>query len=103
MWYYLQDNDPKHKSTMIRDWFFTQGITLLDFPPYSPDMNPIENLWAVLKSMVYRSNINNLDGLWDAAQRCWQNIPNETLKDLIASMPRRVAAVIKSKGFYTKY
>jgi transposase len=47
-WWFLQDNDPKHKSVLVRTWLFNHGIQCIDFPPYSPDLNPIENLWADL-------------------------------------------------------
>jgi len=53
-WWFLQDNDPKHKSTLVRTWLFNHGIQCIEFPPYSPDLNPIEHLWADLA----RKNFN---------------------------------------------
>jgi transposase len=51
-WWFLQDNAPQHKSALIRTWLLNNGIQCLDFPPYSPDLNPIENLWADLARRV---------------------------------------------------
>jgi len=48
-WWFQQDNDPKHKSNLVKDWIFSKGIQCIDWPPYSPDLNPIENLWADIK------------------------------------------------------
>jgi len=43
-WWLLQDNAPQHTSNLAKTWFFNHGVQLIDFPPYSPDLNPIENL-----------------------------------------------------------
>ena len=39
-WWLLQDNDPKHKSKEVQTWLHNHGVSVLDFPPYSPDLNP---------------------------------------------------------------
>jgi transposase len=40
---YLQDNAPIHTAHIIRDWFVEEGIEILKLPPFSPDLNLIEN------------------------------------------------------------
>jgi len=52
LWRLLQDNDPKHKSVLVQTWLFNHGISTIEFPPYSPDLNPIENLWNDLARRV---------------------------------------------------
>lgn len=52
-WYYLHDNDPKHKnSKIIKQWLHNNGITSIDHPSNSPDVNPIENLISIVKRKV---------------------------------------------------
>jgi RNAse (barnase) inhibitor barstar len=102
---FQQDNDSKHTSHIARQWFENKGIEVLDWPSQSPDLNPIEHLWHHLKRQVaaYSTEARNIDELWERVQTEWEKIPVQVCVDLIESMPRRVAAVLKARGGYTKY
>ena len=50
---FIQDNAPIHTTHIIQDWFATRDIDVMDWLPYSPNLNPIENLWALLKAKMY--------------------------------------------------
>ena len=75
------------------------------FPRYSPDLNPIEHLWRELKTRVrsYNEPANGVLEIWNRTEVEWEKIPKEKCQRLVESMPRRIAAVIKAKGGYTKY
>jgi len=51
-WYFQQDNASPHTANTSKAWFHNHGITLLDFPPYSSDLSPIENLWSVQRAII---------------------------------------------------
>jgi hypothetical protein len=102
---FQQDNDPKHTSKVAKEWFQTNDIEVLSWPAQSPDLNPIEHLWWHLKKQLgkYDTPPGGMVELWERIEREWHNIKPEVCQNLIESMPRRVAAVIKAKGGYTKY
>jgi transposase len=102
---FQQDNKPKHTSRTAREWMENQGITLLDWPPQSPDLNPIEHAWGHIKRELvkYPTPAKGVWELWERAAEVWTKIDPEVCQGLIESMPRRVQAVIKAKGGHTKY
>jgi hypothetical protein len=102
---FQQDNDPKHTSKRAKKWFEDHNVTVLDWPPQSPDLNPIEHLWHILKMHLasYERDPKSIQELWERVEVEWEKIPKEECVKLIQSMPRRVAAVLKAKGGYTKY
>jgi len=103
LWRLLQDNDPKHKSNLVRTWLFNNGISLLDFPPYSPDLNPIENLWNDLARRVEARPASTVEELQDAIAEEWERTSPAYLRKLARSMPQRCQAVIDAHGDHTKY
>ena len=102
---FQQDNDPKHTSRVAQGWFMENQVEVLDWPAQSPDLNPIEHLWWHLKKRLgtYPQDPKSILELWERVEAEWEKIPKEVCLDLIKSMPRRVAAVLKAKGGYTKY
>jgi transposase len=102
---FQQDNDSKHTSTTARKWFEESGIEVLEWPSQSPDLNPIEHLWEHLKRQLnrYETEPAGMCELWERVQAEWDKIPVEVCMNLIESMPRRVSAVLKAKGGYTKH
>ena len=102
---FQQDGDSKHTSHLAPKWFHINKVELLDWPAQSPDLNPIEHLWRYLKCQLvkYESDPVSMQELWQRVDAEWNNIPQEFCMNLIESMPRRIAAVIKAKGGNTKY
>nr|KAF6360073.1 hypothetical protein mMyoMyo1_011031 [Myotis myotis] len=105
--FFQQDNAPCHGARIVQEWFQEHegDITLLRWPPQSPDLNPIEHLWDKVKKAIRQlvpqpSNLTELDS---AIHQAWCQIPRITFQHLVESMPRRIATVLKAKGGPMKY
>lgn len=100
---FVQDNDPKHSSKLIKEWLLYNVKSTLPHPPQSPDLNPIENLWDHLERKIREHTIQNKNQLKKVLMEEWQKIPTETTRKLALSMKRRLQSVIAAKGGHTKY
>ena len=61
--FFHQDNDPKHTSKLIQEYFIRNEIKRLETPPQSPDLNPIEHLWSEINNQLKNFEISNVNGL----------------------------------------
>ena len=95
---FQHDNDPI-------TWLEDHGFQVLSWPAQSPDLNPIEHLWAHLKRRVtyYEVPPKGILELWDRVQEEWDKIEAELCQNIIESMPRRIEAVLKAKGGCIEY
>ena len=100
-WFYLQDNAAYHKSRGSQAWFHNNGVDLVALPPHSPDLNPIENLWADLKRRVEHHNAQTIEELKKIVTLEWQNTTQSTCANLVDSMTDRMRAVVAAEGFKT--
>ena len=73
------------------------------WPPQSPDLNPIEQLWDYVDTEVRKHYISSKENLWNTLVKCWNETPKEIFVKYINTMPARCQAVIDAKGGHTKY
>lgn len=100
---FQQDNDPKHTSRVAKQYFESKKWEILEWPPQSPDLNPIEHLWGILDSKIPITSRTSLPSFWEGMQEGWEAIPEDVLRKLVESMPSRLQAVIENHGEHTKY
>ncbi len=100
---FQQDSAPVHTAKSTKSWLNDHGVGVLDWPANSPDLNPIENQWGIVKRKMRNNRPKNADELKATVKETWASIQPQQCHKLITSMPRRIEAVIKAKGAPTKY
>lgn len=101
----MQDNARPHTALRTREYLNDVNIAVMEWPARSPDMNPIEHVWDLLKRGV-KSRIPapvTLGELRNAVLEEWQALSQETIDNIILSMPRRVETLIRARGGNTRY
>jgi len=102
-WKLQMDNDPKHKSRVAKQFMSIEVPEVIDWPSNSPDVNPIENLWSIIKHRVEKRKPTNLEELNKFLHQEWNNIDMVILNYLVNSMKSRCLALIESKGERISY
>ena len=102
---FVHDNAPVHSSEEARKWMEDWQISASEWPPQSPDLNVIENVWRMMKVKLYEDagSITTRAELVQRLQLLWRDITTEKNQELYSSLPSRMAAVIKCKSTITKY
>ena len=81
---------PWKQGHLLKEFFKANSIEVLaPWPGNSPDLNPIENLWAILKKQVDKRKPTNCKQLQTLIQYEWSSIHSELINKLVSSMPKR--------------
>ena len=96
------DNCNFYKAEIVKDWLRDKLVLAIDWPSCSPDLNLIENVWAIMKRRLasQHATFNNHE---EVVQMNWNSFTLETVSKLYESMPERVQQVIKNKCFITNF
>lgn len=101
----VHDNAPIHTARNVQKWLSERNIKTIEWPAYSPDLNPIENLWSRMEYLTRNRMPNSNENLWDIVRQAYREITNDNayIKNLVRSMPKRLAEVLRVQGNVTKY
>ncbi len=110
---FMQDNAKVHTAKIVLERLDEQDYSIMSWPPYSPDLNPIRMIWYCIKTYIYKHHPElrrmtageekTMEAIVNAVIEAWEALDEDFLWSLVQSMPRRVEAVIKAYGGYTQY
>jgi hypothetical protein len=109
---FQQDNAKTHMAKVVKSFMEEHRIWVIDWPPHSPDLNPIEHVWKMPKDRIFelypelvwlKDNEIDIQRFKDMIKHAWRTLDQDTIRGIILSLPRRLTAVKKAKGWYTKY
>ncbi|GFX26078.1 DDE_3 domain-containing protein [Trichonephila clavipes] len=99
---FMDDNARPHRANIVYECLQSEDITRMDWPAYSPDLNPIEHVLG-RRIAARQPPPTCLPELWRALLDEWCNIPQDQIDNLILNMPRRCKVCIASSGSHTPY
>lgn len=101
----VDDNALPHRGGIVNCFLENEGIERMDWPPKSPDFNPIEHIWGIMKRKLSRRLLpqHSLQDLRRFMVEEWQELPMNTINNCVRSMPRRARQSVEQRGSHIDY
>ena len=102
---FMDDNARPHRAHAVTQFLQQNAVETIPRPAMSPDINPIEHLWDILGRRLRQRDppVQTLNELATALHEDWNRIPQNQIQRLIQGMRRRLEAVVRVQGGYTRY
>ncbi|KAJ6254969.1 transposable element-related [Anaeramoeba flamelloides] len=97
-WIFQQDGVRPHTSKKTLTYLKQRCNVLDPWPPNSPDLNPIENLWSIMDTKLKNCNPKNEEEFIKIITNVWDTLSWKTLENLVISMYKRIDLVIEREG-----
>ncbi len=101
---FAQDNAPCHVAKSTMHWLKMHNLHVLEgFPPYSPEINIMENCWAAMAKQLAGVQARNKSMMWAQVIEAKKAISEDYIKKLFSSLKARLQAIAAAKGSHTRY
>ena len=97
-WLYQQDKAPSYSAKTTQQWFRHQNVTVNNWLPGSPDLNPIKFMWAIITQKLESKNVKNLTESKENVLNIWNEFDMDLVKSLIVCMLKLIEKCILAKG-----
>ncbi|KAA8499347.1 Transposable element Tc3 transposase [Porphyridium purpureum] len=99
-WTFMQDNAPAHAARNTKSFFAREGWHVMDWPAYSPDLNPVENVWSIMSRRIYAGNrqYESLSELEAEIIEVWASITNAEVRSLLTGWNARLHRCMNMEG-----
>lgn len=100
---FQQDNARIHTTSNVKDYLQSAGITVLEWPANSPDISPIERVWAYIKHRLYSypTHAASLQELFNRVEGIWTSLPARFIPKLYEELPAKMRMLVKTKGLHS--
>ena len=97
-WKLQEDNDPKHTSGKAKRWKNDNDVNTISWPSQSPDLNPMENIWAVLKANISNYKPRLVKYLIKIIKWEWKKLDGVFAENLVLSIKNRISLILANEG-----
>lgn len=97
---YFVQHRTSHNASVVKEWFLTRSdISVIDWPPKSPDLNPVENLWRIMGVNWDARNVKSKEDLRQAVMSTWESMRGTDLcHNFVSGMNKRLQEIIDNGG-----
>lgn len=99
---FQQDNSSIHTSKITKNFIKNHDIKTIEFPPNSPDLNPIENMWHLIKHYLSKMEVTN-ENFKESVIECCKKVEYSSVHNMISNMHLRLQMIIGNDGSHIKY
>ena len=101
----MEDNARPHTAASTQTYLENRGIPKIGWPPQSPDLNPIENVWLKMKREIARKIkvSKSADEVMATIRHVWESLSSEVVSKLYETMPDRLKDIIKMRCHRAKF